>query len=422
MSDKMATSEGIQKMDSVEVVRQADSMAQNGLRVLAMAIGEGNEVVETVRSAVPSGLTFLGLQGMIDPPREEAVEAVAASHRAGIKVMMVTGDNPVTAAAIAQRVGISKQLPEVRTGTEIANLSDKELEKVVGTVSVYARVSPSQKLRLVNTLRNLGHIVAVTGDGVNDAPALKAAHIGVAMGQAGTDVAKEASEMVITDDNFASIYAAVEEGRTSFLNIRNAAFFLISSGLGEVIAIITSLIMRLPLPLLPAQILWLNVVTNGVEDVALAFEPGDEAQFRKPPRSPKEGILSRTQVQRGLVVGLVIAAGTLGMFIWERSGGATLEYARVTALTTLVVFQIFHVFNCRSEELSVFSESPLSNKFLLIGTLLSLAIHIGAMYFPPTQFVLQLEPLTLETWSRLTMIAISVVVVVEIDKLIRRRI
>ncbi|MFC1979488.1 cation transporting ATPase C-terminal domain-containing protein [Chloroflexota bacterium] len=180
--------------------------------------------------------------------------------------------------------------------------------------------------------------------------------------------------------------------------------------------------MRLPLPLLPAQILWLNVVTNGVEDVALAFEPGEEAQFRQPPRSPKEGILSRTQIQRGMVVGLVIAAGTLGMFIWERSGGATLEYARVTALTTLVVFQIFHVFNCRSEELSIFSKSPLSNKFLLIGTLLSLAIHVGAMYFPPTRFVLRLEPLTLETWSHLTMIAISVVVVVEIDKLIRRRI
>ena len=422
MSDKIATLNGIEKIDSAEVIRQADSMARDGLRVLAMAMGEGDKVIKTVSDGVPGGLTFLGLQGMMDPPREEAIEAVAASHRAGIRVMMVTGDNPVTAAAIAQKVGISKQLPEVRTGNEIARLSDKELEKLASTVSVYARVSPSQKLRLVNTLRNMGHIVAVTGDGVNDAPALKSAHIGVAMGQAGTDVAKEASEMVITDDNFASIYAAVEEGRTSFQNIRNATFFLISSGLGEVITIITSLVMRFPLPLLPAQILWLNVVTNGVEDVALAFEPGEKAQFRKPPRSPKEGILSRTQVQRGLLVGLVIAAGTLGMFVWERNIGATLEYARVTALTTLVVFQIFHVFNCRSEELSFFSKSPFSNKFLLIGTVLSLALHIGAMYFPPTQLVLRLEPLTLETWSHLTMIAISVVVVVEIDKLIRRRI
>jgi len=241
------------------------------------------------------------------------------------------------------------------------------------------------------------------------------------MGQSGTDVAKEASEMVLTDDNFATIYAAVEEGRTSFSNIRKATFFLISSGIGEVVTILVSLAIRLPLPLLPAQILWLNLVTNGVEDVGLAFEPGEEAQFRMPPRDPKEGILSRAQVQRGLLVGLVMAAGTLGMFVWERNGGATLEYARVAALTTLVMFQIFHVFNCRSEEQSLFSRNPLSNRFLLIGTILSFAIHFGAMYFGPTQFLLRVEPLTLQTWSKLTMIALSVVVVVEIEKLVRRR-
>ena len=176
-----------------------------------------------------------------------------------------------------------------------------------------------------------------------------------------------------------------------------------------------------PLPFLPAQILWLNLVTEGVEDVALASEPGEEEQFHKPPRDPKEGILSRGLVQRGLVVGLLMAFGTLGIFIWERSGGATLEYARVAALTTLVVFQIFHVFNCRSENQSLFSESPLSNKFLLIGTLLSLVIHFGAMYFSPTRFLLKLEPLTLQTWGRLTMIALSVIMIVELDKLVRRR-
>jgi Ca2+-transporting ATPase len=421
MSADLAGTKGLQGLNGEEILREADSMAREGLRVLAMAMGEGEEVVDSLLRGEAKGLTFLGLQGMMDPQREEAVHALAACQRAGMRVMMVTGGNPTTAAAIAQKVGISEELPEVYTGIELERLSDKELEPVLRRVSVYARTTPSQKLRLVNNLRRLGQVVAVTGDGVNDAPALKSAHIGAAMGQSGTDVAKEASEMVLTDDNFATIYAAVEEGRTSFYNIRNATFFLISAGIGEVITILASLIMRLPLPFLPAQILWLNLVTEGVEDVGLAFEPGEKEQFRKPPRDPKEGILSRALLQRGLVVGLLMAAGTLGMFVWERGGGATLEYARVAALTTLVVFQVFHVFNCRSENQSLFSESPFSNKFLLFGTLLSLAIHLGAMYFSPTQFLLRLEPLTLQTWGRLTMIAVSVIMAVEVDKLIRRR-
>jgi Ca2+-transporting ATPase len=239
------------------------------------------------------------------------------------------------------------------------------------------------------------------------------------MGKSGTDVAKEASEMVITDDNFATIYAAVEEGRTVFSNIRKATFFLISSGVGEVMTILTSLAMRLPLPLLPAQILWLNVVTNGVEDVALAFEPGEEEQYHRPPRNPKAGILSRLLIERTLIVGLVMAAGTLGMFMWERGGGATLEYARVAALTTMVVFQIFHVFNSRSVQRSIFRKNPLSNTFLFIGVILSFAIHFGAMYFEPTQTLLRIEPLTMDTWLRLIPIALSILVVVELHKLFR---
>ena len=276
-------------------------------------------------------------------------------------------------------------------------------------------------MRLVNILRQKGEIIAVTGDGVNDAPALKSAHIGTAMGKSGTDVAKEASEMVITDDNFATIYAAVEEGRTVFANISKATFFLISSGIGEVITILTSLALRFPLPLLPAQILWLNVVTNGVEDVALAFEPGEEKEYRRPPRDPKAGILSRLLIERSLIVGLVMAAGTLGMFMWARNGGASLEYARVVALTTMVTFQIFHVFNSRSSQTSIFRMNPLSNRFLFIGTLLSFAVHLGAMYFEPTQILLRLEPLDLDTWLRIVPLALSVLVVVEIHKLIRRK-
>ena len=420
MCTTQAGHDGAREIDVNRINEEARNMAEEGLRVLAMAMGEGPLVAEAIRSGRPAGLTFLGLQGMMDPPREEVTQAVAACHRAGIRVIMVTGDNPVTAAAIAQRVGIGRGVPEVRTGTELASMSDEELQAVATRVSVYARVRPSQKLRLVNCLRRLGHIVAVTGDGVNDAPALKSAHIGAAMGRSGTDVAKEASEMVLTDDNFATVYAAVEEGRTAFANIRKATFFLISSGIGELVAILASLGLRWPLPLLPAQILWLNLVTNGIEDVALAFEPGEKEQLQRPPISPKEGILSRVLIERSIIVGLVVAAGTLAMFAWERGAGSTLAYARVTALTTMVTFQVFHVLNCRSEYKSAFRKSPLSNRLLLVGTALSLVAHIGAMYLAPTQFLLRLEPLSLETWGRVVLVALSVIAVVEVHKLLRR--
>jgi magnesium-transporting ATPase (P-type) len=419
MCDSMASSDGAVKMDEKNVLNEAERMAEQGLRVLAMAKAEGEQAIDSIEEGEPSGFTFLGLQGMMDPPREDAAKAVAACHRAGIRVMMVTGDNPTTAASIAQKVGISEERPEVITGAELEKMSDDELKKVLSRVTVFARVNPSQKLRLVNTLREQGQIIAVTGDGVNDAPALKSAHIGAAMGKSGTDVAKEASEMVITDDNFATIYAAVEEGRTVFSNIRKATFFLISSGVGEVLAILGSLAMRLPLPMLPAQILWLNVVTNGVEDVALAFEPGEEEQYHRPPRNPKAGILSRLLIERSLIVGLVMAVGTLGIFVWERGGGVTLEYARVAALTTLVMFQIFHVFNSRSVQRSIFRKNPLSNKFLFVGTIMSFALHFGAMYWEPTQTLLRLEPLTLDTWLKLIPIALSILAVVELHKLFR---
>jgi cation-transporting P-type ATPase F len=419
MCTSMAGPDGDVEMDAEMVIREAERLAGEGLRVLAMAAGEGEAAVGSVESGSPAGLTFLGLQGMMDPPREDAAAAVAASRKAGIRVMMVTGDNTLTAVSIAQKVGIGRDRPEVLTGTELEKMSDRELDGAVRRVSVFARVTPAQKLRLVKTLRRQGEIIAVTGDGVNDAPALKAAHIGVAMGKSGTDVAKEASEMVITDDNFATIYAAVEEGRTVFSNIQKAVFFSISSGIGEVLTILAALAIRLPLPLLPAQILWLNVVTNGVQDVALAFEPGEPEQYRRPPRHPKAGVLSRLMIERSLIVGLVMAAGTLGMFMWERNAGATLEYARVAALTTLVAFQIVHVFNSRSEQRSAFRKNPLSNKFLFIGTVASFAIHLGAMYFGPTEALLRLEPLTADTWLRLVPVALSILLVVELHKLWR---
>ncbi len=421
MCDGLMNFNGKQDLDGDRIIGEAQAMAKEGLRVLAMAVGEGPNVARTTRSEDPLGLTFVGLQGMMDPPRPEVIDAVAACHQAGIRVIMVTGDHPVTASVIAQKVGLSlDKRVETCSGPEIEAMSDTELGQTLDRVSICARVSPSQKLRIVNTLRKRGEIIAATGDGVNDAPALKSAHLGIAMGCSGTDVAKEASDMVLTDDNFATIYSAVEEGRTSFANIRKATFYLVSCGSGELAAVAGSLFLGMPLPLWPAQILWLNVVTNGVVDIALAFEPGEEEEYQKPPRDPKEGILSRLILERVVVVGLVLAAGTLGIFGWERAGDSDLDYARVAALTTLVVFQVFHATNCRSETQSVFRMNPFTNWILFVGLIGSLAVHIGAMYFSPTQSLLRLEPLTLTTWLRIAMISCSIIAVVELHKLIRR--
>ncbi len=412
--------EGPRPLDRDAMAAEARRMAEQGFRVLAMASGEGADAAALARAGAPEGLTFLGLQGMMDPPRQEAVRAVAACKQAGIRVLMVTGDHAATAAVIARRLDVDGVMGDVRTGAELEAMSDEDLSTALRHVSVYARVSPAQKLRIVDMLRRQGHIVAVTGDGVNDAPALRSAHIGAAMGLSGTDVAKEASDIVLTDDNFATVYAAVEEGRTSFANIRKVTFLLVSAGVAELITILTGLAMGLPLPYLPVQILWLNLVTNGIQDVALAFEPGEPEQGSKPPRDPNEGILSGVLGERVLLVGVVLTAGTLGIFAWELTHGATLAYAQVAALTTMVVFQNFHVGNCRSEEVSVFRVSIFSNRFLLLGVLGALAVHLGAMYFPPTRILLGLEPLSPGSWVRIVVVASSVLVAVEAHKLASR--
>jgi Ca2+-transporting ATPase len=403
------------------VEAEAARMGAAGLRVLGMAVGRGGSAVASVLAGEPQGLVFAGLTGMMDPPRPEVPETVAACRDAGIRVLMVTGDHESTAGSIARQVGIlDAEGAEVVAGDRLTALSNDELTRALETGRVFARVAPADKLRIVESLARSGHIVAVTGDGVNDAPALKAAHVGAAMGRSGTDVAKEASDIVLADDRFATVAAAVEGGRTAFANLRNATFFLVSSGAGELLAILGSLLLRLPLPLLPAQLLWLNVVTNGVEDVALAVEPRDPARFRAPPRPVTEGILSRRLIERLVVTGLVMAAGTLWVFVGEWGGDpAQLGTARVAALTTLVLFQVFHVGSCRSETRSAFGMSPFSNRFLFFGVGASLLLHVGAMYFPPTQVLLKLEPLRVETWLRMAAVATTVVIAVELHKRLR---
>ncbi len=482
-----------------DVLKVANHFAQAGLRVLGMAYREiPAEQVEITAKDLQTGLTFAGLQGMIDPPRPEAIEAVAGCKQAGIRVVMITGDHAVTALAIARQLGIapeeevvedlaakpmdsltdeellsltqtvagflalrsglSNRQPEsitgkhvramsdmeflgllkdllaalvkragpegavrhVLAGREIETMSDSTLFHLVQKVSVYARVAPQHKLRITQQLMKHGEIVAMTGDGVNDAPALKTAHIGVAMGKTGTDVAKESSDMVIADDNFASIYRAVELGRIVFDNIRKVIFFLIPTGIAAIISIMATVMLGLPLPYLPAQLLWINIVTNGLQDVALAFEPGEKDILQRPPRNPKAGIFNRLLVERTILVGLLISTGVIYAFLHALHQGMSLEKARTIAVTTMVFFQFFQAFNSRSEMQSLLRMNPLGNPFLFFGTIAAFLAHLAAIYLPSLQWLFRMEPLTSVDWLRIGLISITVIIAVEIDKLVRR--
>jgi magnesium-transporting ATPase (P-type) len=406
-------------LDVPALLGDAEQMAAGGLRVLAMAHRRLADDDVTGDPQRLGELRFVGLVGMIDPPRDEAIAAVRGCQEAGIRVVMITGDHATTALAIARQLGIATEADRVLTGAELERMDDAELRALVGDVPVYARVSPEHKLRIVVALKEEGQTVAVTGDGVNDAPALKAADIGAAMGRSGTDVAKEAADMVVTDDNFASIFAAVEEGRVAFDNVRKTTFFLISTGAAAIIAVLASLLLELPLPFLPAQMLWLNVVTNGVQDVALAFEPGEPDVLRRQPRPKREGVISRLLWERTVITGIVMATGTLALFMLEYNAHGDLALAQTVALTTMVLFMVFHVGNSRSEHRSAFAKSPFSNPFLLVGTLIAVSLHVAALYLPFTQFVLRVVPLDLETWLRIIVVAASIILVVEVHKFVR---
>lgn len=405
-----------------EVLLIANNFAKEGMRVLAFAYKEAShDVEELTHHDVESGMIFAGLQGMIDPPRSEAIEAVKGCKQAGIRTIMITGDHAVTAVSIAKKLGLGGADPEVIPGKELETMSDRELFHKVKDVSVYARVSPHHKLRIVQQLKKRGEIVAVTGDGVNDAPALKEAHIGIAMGRTGTDVAKEASDMVLADDNFASIFNAVKEGRILFDNIRKVVFFLIPTGIATIISIIATLIFGVPMPYLPTQLLWINIVTNGLQDVALVFEPGEKGIINRPPRDPKEGILSRLLIERIFLVALIISGGVVYNFISALNEGVSLEKARSVAMTTMVFFQFFQAWNSRSELQSIFRINPFSNPFLFYSMMAAFFAQLAVLYVPALQWVFRAVPLAAKEWVSIGAITITIVIAVEIDKWIRRR-
>ncbi|HPP06809.1 MAG TPA: HAD-IC family P-type ATPase, partial [Syntrophorhabdaceae bacterium] len=410
-------------LDKNRIMEINQRFAEDGLRVLAMAY----KVVEIDKFKAPfnheslgDNFSFLGLQAMIDPPRPDAKDAIEGCKKAGIRVAMITGDHKITASAIGHMMNITQKKTEALTGSEIEVMDDKELYNKVQKVSIFARVSPQHKLRIVKQFMAHGEVVAVTGDGVNDAPALKAAHIGVAMGKSGTDVAKEAADMIITDDNFASIFHAVEEGRIVFDNIRKVVFFLIPTGFASILSILISMVMDIPVPYVASQLLWINLVTNGLQDVALAFEPGEKDVLLRKPRSLKEGIMSRLMLQRSILVGVLISIGIIYNYYNALSNGSTIAHARTIAVTTMVFFQFFQAWNSRSETQSVFKINPLSNPFLFYSMIAAFIAQLAFVYLPQLQWIFRTEPLSISDWINIITVAFSVIVVIEIDKFLRK--
>ncbi len=387
---------------------------------------------------------LLGLVGMIDPPREEAKAAVAVAKRAHIRSVMITGDHPATAEAIARELAIFEPGARTVTGTDLRSMGDVELDAIVEDVRVFARVDPEHKLRIVGALQRKGHIVAMTGDGINDAPALKAANIGVAMGITGTDVSKEAADMVLTDDNFASIVKAIEEGRGIYDNIRKYLIYLLSSNAGELLTMfagvmfagvlgLTSAEPGLFLPLLAAQLLWINLITDGPPALALGIEPKDPDVMEREPRARGRGVLTTEDWVRLAGIGTVMMIGTLavldayypgGLFTLFATGtepnAADETYSRTMAFTTLMMFQLFNVFNCRSNWRSAFV-GFFDNKWLIGAVALSLITHILVIYVPFLQIAFHTVPLSAFDWLVTVVVAATLLVVMELVKLVLRR-
>ncbi len=411
-------------LDRDAVHRAAETMGVRGLRVLALARRQVEAHHAKLEHAhVTAGFTFLGLQAMMDPPRPAAIASVRQCQRAGIAVKMITGDHLVTARAIAGQIGLKGREEHGKlvalSGRELEKVSDDELPEVAERTAVFARVAPEQKLRLVKALQARGHVVAMTGDGVNDAPALKQADIGVAMGISGTDVAKGAAAMILTDDNFASIEAAVEEGRGVFDNLTKFIVWIIPTNLGEALTLLGAIVLGLPLPLLPLQLLWINL-TDTLLGLSLAFEPKERDVMSRPPRAPKQPLLTFPLIMRTGLVSLIMLGGALGLFLWElRVEQSGLAVARTVAVNTIVLVQMIYLFNCRSLHHSIFSIGLFTNRWTIAGSLAMLGAQLLFTYLPLMNKLFHSAPINAESWLRIVAVAATAFIAVELEKWIR---
>ncbi len=415
-SHQMMADGSLEELDTSAAYQWADAVAASGLRILALA-SKVSPLSRISHSDVESGLVLLGLQAMIDPPREEVIAAVAECKQAGIQVKMITGDHQKTALAIAQTIGIisSPDAPSLG-GKAIAALSDEELAQTAPHVNVFARVAPQDKLRLVKALQSKGHTVAMTGDGVNDAPSLRQANIGIAMGITGTDVAKETADMVLTDDNFASIAAAVEEGRGVYDNLVKFIVWTLPTNFGEGLVILVAVLLGLPLPILPVQILWINMTTAVLLGLMLSFEPKEPGIMLRQPRKSGEAVLTPLLIFRIVVVGTLLCLGCFVLYEFALSEGKTQAAARTVAANVFVMGELFYLFNCRSLRLSSFKIGFFTNPILLLSSVLMLGLQIMYTYAPFMNLAFHTEPIAVMDWGYIVLVSTLIYILVEIEK------
>jgi Ca2+-transporting ATPase len=389
------------------ILQAVKDMATDALRVLALAYRELPPGTEFSSEQVEKDLVFVGLVGMIDPPKAGVKEAIAKTKKAGIRPVMITGDHELTAKAIAEQIGLLEKGQRVITGADLDQMSQEELDTQVGEMTVFARTSPEHKVSILEALQKRGHVVAMTGDGVNDAPAVKGADIGISMGIKGTDVTREASDMILADDNFATIVNAVEEGRGIYDNIRKFIRLLLSTNLDEIMLVAATTLLGLPLPILPIQVLWLNVVSDGLPALALSFDPYDEDIMERKPRPPNEGIFHGMLLFVLAAALVAFLAQVVLIFYWRNTGFVSLARLRTIVFTSTVMFELFFVFNCRSEKHSVFRTNILENKRLVLAVVTSFLLQLVVVYVPFLQAVFRTVALGPSDWLIVMAIAAS---------------